>query len=62
MLKDAKSNGSFFSVEVATARVEQRFPHLTEDNATCAIKREDTIKLEIKAREKEGPHKDLSGN
>jgi hypothetical protein len=33
VLKDAKSKGSFYEVEVATARVEKKFPHLTEDNA-----------------------------
>jgi hypothetical protein len=50
VLKDAANNGSFCEVEVATARVEKKFPHLTEDNAVCAIEREETIELEVKAR------------
>jgi hypothetical protein len=40
VLKDAKINGSFYEVEVATARVEKKYPHLTEDNPACAIERE----------------------
>jgi hypothetical protein len=36
---------------VATARVEKKFPHLTEDNVVCAIEREEKIELEVKARE-----------
>jgi hypothetical protein len=35
----------------ATARVEKKFPHLTEDNVVCAIEREEKIELEVKARE-----------
>jgi hypothetical protein len=35
---------------VATARVEKKFAHLTEDNAVCAIEREEKIELEVKAR------------
>jgi hypothetical protein len=50
VLKDATSNGSFYEVEVATARVEKNYPHLTEYNPVCAIKRERKIELEIKAR------------
>jgi hypothetical protein len=37
VLKDAKSNGSFYEVEVSTTRVEKRFPHLTEDSASRLI-------------------------
>jgi hypothetical protein len=37
VLNEAKTNGSFFELEVATARVEKRFPHLTED--VCHLKR-----------------------
>jgi hypothetical protein len=51
VLKDAKSNGSFNEVEVATERVEKNVPQLTEENAACAMKREDKIELETKARE-----------
>jgi hypothetical protein len=36
---------------VATARVEKKFPHLTEDNVVCVIEREEKIELEVKARE-----------
>jgi hypothetical protein len=50
ILEDAKSNGSFYEVEVATAWVENKFPRLTEDNIVCAIKREDKTQLETKAR------------
>jgi hypothetical protein len=50
VLKDASNNGSFYEVEVETARVEKKFPHLTEDNFVCAIEREENIELEVKAR------------
>jgi hypothetical protein len=50
VLKDASNNGSFYEVEVATARVENNFPHLTEHNIVCAIEREEKIELEVKAR------------
>jgi uncharacterized protein (UPF0335 family) len=40
VLKDAKSNGYFYEVEVATVRVEKKYPHLTEDNAAFVIERE----------------------
>jgi hypothetical protein len=51
VLKDAANNGSFYEVEVATAHVEKKFPHLTEDNVVLAIEREENIELEVKARE-----------
>jgi hypothetical protein len=51
VLKEARNNVAFYEVEVATARVEKKFPHLTEDNAACAIEREEKIELEFKARE-----------
>jgi hypothetical protein len=50
VLKEAANNGAFYEVEVATARVEKKFPHLTEDNVVCAIEREEKIELEVKAR------------
>jgi hypothetical protein len=50
VLKEAANNGAFYEVEVATARVEKNFPHLTEDNIVCAIEREENIELEVKAR------------
>jgi hypothetical protein len=37
VLKHAKSNRSFYEVQVVTARVEKKFSHLTEDNPACAI-------------------------
>jgi hypothetical protein len=52
VLKDAANNGSLYEVEVATARVENKFPLFTEDNVVCAIEREEKIELEVKAREK----------
>jgi hypothetical protein len=51
VLKDAKSNGSFYEVELATARVEKKYPHLKEDNSMYAIEREEKIEMEIKERE-----------
>jgi hypothetical protein len=51
VLKDAKSNGSFYEVEVATTQLEKKYPHLTEDNSAVVIERESKIELEIKARE-----------
>jgi hypothetical protein len=50
VLKEAENNGAFYEVEVATARVEKKFPHLTEDNAAYVIEREEKIELEVKAR------------
>jgi hypothetical protein len=46
-----RTHTSFYEVEVAIARVEKKYPHLTEDNAAFAIEREEKIELEIKARE-----------
>jgi hypothetical protein len=51
VLKEAANNGALYEVEVTTARVEKKFPHLTEDNVVCAIEREEKIELEVKARE-----------
>jgi hypothetical protein len=51
VLKEAANNGAFYEVEVATARVEKKFPHLTEDNVVCAIEREEKSELEVKPRE-----------
>jgi hypothetical protein len=51
VLKEVKSNGSFYEVEVATARVEEKYPQLTEDNVAFAIEREEKIEFEIKAHE-----------
>jgi hypothetical protein len=51
ILKDTKRNGYFYEVEVATARVENKFPHITEDNDVYAIEREDKIQFEITVHE-----------
>jgi hypothetical protein len=51
VLKKAANNGAFYEVEVATARIENKFPHLKEYNVVCAIEREEKIELEVKARE-----------
>jgi hypothetical protein len=36
VLAEATSKSDLYEVEVATARVEQRYPHLTEDNVMQA--------------------------
>jgi hypothetical protein len=43
ILKDIKSHGYFYEVEVATTRVEKKYPNLTEDNPAFAIEREEKI-------------------
>jgi hypothetical protein len=43
VLEDAKSNGSFYEVEVATDRVEKNYLHMTEYNPVYAIEREEKI-------------------
>jgi hypothetical protein len=63
LLKEAENNGSFYEVEVVTARDEKKLPHLTEDNVACAIEREEKIELEVKAqknrRNTQGPFRKL---
>jgi hypothetical protein len=39
VLADAISNIELYEVEVTTARVERRYPHLTEDNVLQAQER-----------------------
>jgi hypothetical protein len=51
VLNEVKTNGSFYELEVATARVEKILPRLTEDDDSCAIEREDRIQHELKSRE-----------
>jgi hypothetical protein len=51
VLKDAKSKGLLYEVEVKTAIVERKYPHLTEDNLVYSIEIEEKIKMEIKALE-----------
>jgi hypothetical protein len=43
VLDEATSNGDLYEVEVATARVERRYPHLIEDNGMQAQEHEDHI-------------------
>jgi hypothetical protein len=50
-LDEATSNGDLYEVEVATARVERRYPHLIEDNIMKAQEREERIEKEVKQRE-----------
>jgi hypothetical protein len=51
VLDEATSNGSLYEVEMATARVERRYPHLIEDNVMQAQEREERIEKEVKQRE-----------
>jgi nitrogen-specific signal transduction histidine kinase len=51
VLDEATSYGDLYEVEVATARVERRYPHLVEDNVMQAQEREDRIEKEVKQRE-----------
>jgi hypothetical protein len=50
-LDEATSNGDLYEVEVATARVERRYPHLIEDNVMQAQEWEEQIEKEVKQRE-----------
>jgi hypothetical protein len=43
VLDEATSNGNIYEVEVATARVERRYPHLVEDHVMQAQEREEKI-------------------
>jgi hypothetical protein len=51
VLDDEISNSDLYEVEVATERVERRYPHLTEDNVLQAQEREERIEKEVKQRE-----------
>jgi hypothetical protein len=51
VLADAISNSELYKVEVATTRVERRYPHLTEDNVVQAQECEERIDKEVKQRE-----------
>jgi hypothetical protein len=51
VLDKATSNGNLYQVEVATARVEMRYPHLAEENVMQAQEREEQIEKEVKQRE-----------
>jgi hypothetical protein len=51
VLDEATSNTDLYEVEVATARVERKYPHLVEDNVMQAQEREDRIEKEVKQGE-----------
>jgi hypothetical protein len=51
VLDEATSNRDLYEVEVATAQVERRYPHLVEDNVMQAQEREERIEKEVKQRE-----------
>jgi hypothetical protein len=60
VLDEATSNGDLYEVEVATARVERRYPHIIEDNVMQAQEREDRIEKEVKQREtRRSTHKSI---
>jgi hypothetical protein len=48
VLDEATYNGDLYEVEVSTARVERRYPHLAEDNVMQAQECEDQIEKEVK--------------
>jgi hypothetical protein len=50
VLDEATSNGDLYEVEVATARVERRYPHLVKDNVMQAQEQEEQIEKEVKQR------------
>jgi hypothetical protein len=50
-LVGATSNGDIYEVEVVTARVQRRYPHLVEKNIMQAQELEDRIKKEVKQLE-----------
>jgi hypothetical protein len=51
VLTKAISNSDLYEVEVATARVDRRYPHLTEDNVLQAQECEERIEKEVKQRD-----------
>jgi hypothetical protein len=51
ILRDAKSNGTLYDLEVAAARVKRKHPLLTVDNVELSKERDYLIQKEAKARE-----------
>jgi hypothetical protein len=51
VLDEATSNGDLYEIEVATARVERRYPHLVDDNVMQSQEREEQIEKEVKHQE-----------
>jgi hypothetical protein len=50
VLAEAISNSDLYEVEVATTRVDRRYPNLTEDNVMQSQAREERIEKEVKQR------------
>jgi hypothetical protein len=50
-IKYVKENRTQCESEVATSRVEHKYPHLVEGNTALALEREATIQKELKQRE-----------
>jgi hypothetical protein len=51
VLDEATSNRDLYEVEVATAWVERRYPHIIEENVMQAQEQEERIEKEVKQRE-----------
>jgi hypothetical protein len=49
--KSVKENGTQYKTEVATARVERKYPHLVEGNVYMTLEREARMQKELKWRE-----------
>jgi hypothetical protein len=50
VLAKAISNSDLYEVEVATTRVERRYPHLTEEHVLQAQEHEERIDKEVNQR------------
>jgi hypothetical protein len=50
-IKNVKENSNQYEHEVAVARVERRYPHLTDGNGALVLEREELILKEIKRRD-----------
>jgi hypothetical protein len=50
-IKSVKKNGTQYETEVATTRVENKYPHLVEGNVLMALEREAKIQKELTRRE-----------
>jgi hypothetical protein len=51
ILRDAKSNGTLYELEVAVASVERKHPLLTAYNEEPSQERDDLLQKKVKARE-----------
>jgi hypothetical protein len=50
-IKSVKENGTQYETEVATSRVERKYPHLVEGNVLMTLEREAKKQKELKRRE-----------